>query len=240
MAFDILIVERRHRGRHRFAPIPGRRRHIQRPDRGHRLPWSRRGGAAHRRHSGHVVAPGFIDMHTHSDVTLFDDPGGDSKAHQGVTTEVTGNCSYSPFPAGRGGPKALQDELGKSAHRRRGLGMEHSGRLGRRRSSRTGSASTSRPQVGNSALQIASGAIEDRPATPDELREMKRLAAEAVEMGAFSVSTGLSVTPSAYASTDEIVAICESIRRYEGAFYVTHARVGNGLHMSAIRGGHRD
>ena len=64
--------------------------------------------------AGHVVAPGFIDMHTHSDVTLFDDPGGDSKAHQGVTTEVTGNCSYSPFPAGRGGPKALQDELGKS------------------------------------------------------------------------------------------------------------------------------
>ena len=63
---------------------------------------------------------------------------------------------------------------------------------------------------------------------------MKRLAAEAVEMGAFSLSTGLSVTPSAYATTDEIVAICESIRHYEGAFYVTHARVGNGLHMSAI------
>ena len=59
--------------------------------------------------SGHVIAPGFIDMHSHSDVTLFDDPGGESKAYQGVTTEVTGNCSYSPFPAGKGGPKALQD-----------------------------------------------------------------------------------------------------------------------------------
>ena len=64
--------------------------------------------------TGHVVAPGFIDMHTHSDVSLLDDPGGESKAHQGVTTEVTGNCSYSPFPAGKGGPKALQDDLGKS------------------------------------------------------------------------------------------------------------------------------
>ena len=41
--------------------------------------------------SGHVVAPGFIDMHTHSDLTLFDDPGGESMAHQGVTTQVTGN-----------------------------------------------------------------------------------------------------------------------------------------------------
>ena len=90
------------------------------------------------------------------------------------------------------------------------------------------------PQLGHSGLQIASGAVEDRPATPDELREMKRLAAEAMEMGAFSLSTGLSVAPSAYGTTDDIVGLCESIRHYEGAFYATHARVGNGLHMSAI------
>ena len=45
-----------------------------------------------------IVAPGFIDMHSHSDMSLFDDPGGESKAFQGVTTEVTGNCSYSTFP----------------------------------------------------------------------------------------------------------------------------------------------
>ena len=183
--------------------------------------------------AGHVVAPGFIDMHTHSDVTLFDDPGGDSKAHQGVTTEVTGNCSYSPFPAGRGGPKALQDELGKSligdATWEWNTLDDWAAAL-----EANGISINVAPQVGNAALQIASGAIEDRPATPDELRVMKRLAAEAVEMGAFSLSTGLSVTPSAYATTDEIVAICESIRHYEGAFYVTHARVGNGLHMSAI------
>ena len=52
-----------------------------------------------------VVAPGFIDMHSHSDVTMLDDPRGESKAHQGVTTEVTGNCGASPFPAGvLGGP----------------------------------------------------------------------------------------------------------------------------------------
>ena len=61
--------------------------------------------------SGHVVAPGFIDMHTHSDLTLLDDPGGESMAHQGVTTQVTGNCSYSPFPAGRAGPDAVRRVL---------------------------------------------------------------------------------------------------------------------------------
>ena len=183
--------------------------------------------------AGHVVAPGFIDMHSHSDVTLFDDPGGESKAHQGVTTEVTGNCSYTPFPAGKGGPKALQDNIGKTL-----IGDtkwewdtldDWAGAL-----ESNGISINVAPQVGNSALQIASGAIEDRPATPDEMREMKRLAAEAVEMGAFSLSTGLSVTPSAYARTDEIVALCQAIRPYEGAFYATHARVGDGKHVSAI------
>ena len=62
----------------------------------------------------HVVSPGFIDMHTHSDVTLLDDPCGESKVYQGVTTEVTGNCSYSPFPSGIGGPSALQESLGQT------------------------------------------------------------------------------------------------------------------------------
>ena len=53
--------------------------------------------------SGLIVAPGFIDIHSHSDMSLFDDPAGDSKAYQGVTTEVVGNCSFSPFPIGPDG-----------------------------------------------------------------------------------------------------------------------------------------
>ena len=58
--------------------------------------------------TGQVLAPGFIDIHTHSDVTLLDNPGGESKAYQGVTTEVTGNCSYSPFPVGAPGPEPMR------------------------------------------------------------------------------------------------------------------------------------
>ncbi len=184
--------------------------------------------------SGHVVAPGFIDMHSHSDVTLLADPGGESKAHQGVTTEVTGNCSYTPFPAGKGGPEALQNNIGRTL-----IGSvpwewysldEWAGAL-----ESNGISINVAPQLGHAGLQIASGAVEDRPATSDELREMKRLAAEAMEMGAFSLSTGLSVAPSGYGTTEDIIALCESIRPYEGAFYATHARVGNGKHISAIQ-----
>ena len=182
---------------------------------------------------GHVVAPGFIDMHSHSDITLLDDPGGESKAHQGVTTEVTGNCSYTPWPAGKGGPEALQKNLGRTL-----IGNVkwewHTLDDWANAMESNGISINVAPQLGHSGLQISSGAVEDRPATPDELREMKRLAAEAMEMGAFSLSTGLSVAPSAYGTTDDIVELCASIRHYEGAFYATHARVGNGLHMSAI------
>ena len=183
--------------------------------------------------TGHVITPGFIDMHAHSDVTLLDDPGGESKAHQGVTTEVTGNCGYSPFPAGKGGPKALQDHLGKTLIGRvpwtwntldEWADSMHS----------IGISINVAPQLGNAALQVAAGAIEDRRATADEMDSMKRLAAEAMEMGAFSLSTGLSLAPSGYASTDEVVELCKAVRGYEGAFYVTHARVGNGKHLSAI------
>ncbi len=113
--------------------------------------------------AGHVVCPGFIDMHSHSDVTMFDDPGGDSKAYQGVTTEVTGNCSYTPFPAGKGGPKALQDNIGKAL-----VGDtvwewdtldDWAGAL-----ESNGISINLAPQVGNSALQIVRPA--ERPGGP--------------------------------------------------------------------------
>ena len=90
------------------------------------------------------------------------------------------------------------------------------------------------PQVGNAPLRAAVGALEDRPATADETREMANLVAEAIEQGAFSLSTGLSVAPSAYASTDEVVALAKAAARYEGAFYATHARVLPGWHVKMV------
>ena len=174
--------------------------------------------------AGHVVSPGFIDMHTHSDVTLLDDPGGESKAHQGVTTEVTGNCSYSPFPAGAVGPKNLQDALGGTLISRTKWEWQDLDGWANALEGNGVSVNVA-AQVGNSPLRVAVGATGDRPVTDDELAEMKRLAAEAVEQGAFSLSTGLSVAPSCYASTDEVVELCKAVSHYDGVFYVTHARV---------------
>ena len=183
--------------------------------------------------AGQVVAPGFIDMHTHSDVSMLDDPGGESKAHQGVTTEVTGNCGFSPFPAGKGGGRELQSTLGSIL--RTNVEWDWSSLDGW--ASRTEAVGTSlnlAPLVGHSALRLAVGLAEDRPPHPDELDQMRRLAAESVEWGAFGMSTGLTLAPSMYATTDEIVGVAEAIAPYDYAFYATHARVWAGWHLKAI------
>ena len=177
---------------------------------------------------GLIVAPGFIDMHSHSDMSLFDDPGGESKVHQGVTTEVTGNCSYSPFPLG----PASAANIGMGWKFEWGEWSDLNGWAERLEAN--GMSINIAAQLGQAALQIAAGANEDRPATRDEMREMQRLAAEAIEQGAFSLSTGLSLSPSGYMSTEELVELCRAIAHYDGVFYVTHARVGAGRHLLAI------
>ena len=183
--------------------------------------------------SGLAVAPGFIDIHTHSDVTLLDDPGGESKAHQGVTTEVTGNCSYSPFPSGNAAPGDLQEIMGFTMASETEWDWttmdEWASRV-----DENGVGINVAAQLGQSALRIAVGATDDRAATPDEVRAMKRLAEESIEQGAFSITTGLTITPSCYAPTEEIVELCKSVARYDGAFYATHARSGPGLHLKMI------
>jgi N-acyl-D-aspartate/D-glutamate deacylase len=180
--------------------------------------------------TGLIVAPGFIDMHSHSDTSMLDDPGGDSKAHQGVTTEVTGNCSQSPFPARPGRPTPM---IGDPASNVEADWTDLDGWANRLETH--GISLNIVPQLGQAALQMATGAIEDRLATVDEMREMKRLAVESMEQGAFSLSTGLSLSPSGYMSTDEVVALCQAVAHYDGVFYVTHARVGAGRHLSSIQ-----
>lgn len=181
----------------------------------------------------HVVSPGFIDMHTHSDVTLLDDPCGESKAYQGVTTEVTGNCSYSPFPSGIGGAAALKESLGQTLVSK--IDWKWSSLDEWAEDLETEGISLNvAPQVGNAALRVAAGAKQDGEATDDQLGIMKKLALESVEQGAFSLSTGLSLAPSGYATTHEIIELCKAISGYEGVFYVTHARVGPGRHISMI------
>ena len=180
--------------------------------------------------SGLVVAPGFIDMHSHSDVTLLDDPGGESKAHQGVTTEVTGNCGFSPFPIGSDGPEGASDP--DMASRYPWVWNDLDGWADTLES--RGFSINLAPQLGHSAVRAAVGLKDDRRPTQEELTAMRRLVTEALEQGAFSLSTGLTVAPSMYGDTDEVVALVEPLAAFDGAFYVTHARLWAGNHVKAV------
>ena len=182
--------------------------------------------------SGLVLAPGFIDMHTHSDLTLMDDPGGESMAYQGVTTQVTGNCSFSPFPMGELEPDRLRRLMGEIFETRQEWRWHTLDDWAVLMESQGVSLNVA-PQVGNTPLRAAANALDNRPATPDELDVQKRLLSETMEQGAFSLTTGLSLAPSGYAPTDEIVALAEVTASY-GGFYATHARVLPGWHIKMV------
>jgi len=171
--------------------------------------------------TGHVVAPGFIDAHAHSDLFYFDCPSAESKVRQGCTTEVVGMCSFSPAPAAparRDATRAWAGGVGARLDFRWETFAEYLDAL------RTVKPSVNVvPFVGHGALRMAAIGPEDRPARADDLGAMARLLDEALEAGAFGYSTGLVYPPSAYAATDELVALARSMAP-RGGLYFTHVR----------------
>ncbi|MDP6821873.1 MAG: D-aminoacylase [Dehalococcoidia bacterium] len=184
--------------------------------------------------AGHVVCPGFIDIHTHSDVTLVDHPGGESKAYQGVTTEVTGNCGFSPFPAPETNSDRPRKGLGSGLRSSKDWNWRDLAGYSEVVNSQGVSINIA-PLAGHSALRIAAGAVDDAPPTADQLAHMRRSVKTAMEQGAFGMSTGLTLPPSSYADTDEIVSLASVMSSYDHAFYATHARVWAGMHIKAIQ-----
>ncbi|MDA1348251.1 MAG: D-aminoacylase [Chloroflexi bacterium] len=183
--------------------------------------------------TGLVIAPGFIDMHSHSDTTMLSDPSGDSKAYQGVTTEVTGNCSSSPYPVAADPHLAEYQRSTWPFLKPDWDWTDLDGWAEYTNSS--GISLNIAPQVGQGEIRKAVGLNQDRPPTTDEMKEMRRLAAEAIEQGAFSLSTGLTIVPSSFASTDELVELTEAISPFDGAFYVTHSRWRTADHTDAAK-----
>jgi N-acyl-D-aspartate/D-glutamate deacylase len=165
--------------------------------------------------AGRVVAPGFIDIHSHSDWVLLEDGKGQSKIRQGVTTEVIGeSTSAGPFQ-------------GKLAPRRvsvKGEVIE----IRRLRDyfaaiERAGISVNVASYVGEGQVwECVMGASFDRPG-PGEMQEMKNLVAEAMGDGAFGLSTALMMPPSSLATTGDLIELCQVVREH-GGIYSTHMR----------------
>ena len=170
---------------------------------------------------GLVVAPGFIDMHSHSDLALLLNPRAESKLRQGVTTEVIGQCGSSPAPS----PLAQRDtirELWGWMGREVDWTWESFGEFLDALRSKRASVNVV-PLVGHSILRAGLVGQSDRPATPSELSAMQEAVRAALEQGAFGLSTGLVYAPGLFADTGEIIALAQAAAPL-GGLYFSHIR----------------
>src|SRR5256884_3507119 len=171
---------------------------------------------------GHVVAPGFIDAHAHSDLFYFDCPAAESKLRQGCTTEVVGMCSFSPAPVSPGSRDAVRAWAG-GIGARLDIRWETFGQYLDLLRAATPSVNVVH-FVGHGALRLATIGPENRPAGPDDLKAMERLVAEAMEAGAFGLSTGPVYPPSADSTAGGVVALAPSIAPRGGPLFSPHPR----------------
>ena len=169
--------------------------------------------------SGKIVAPGFIDVHTHDDRALFATPAMAAKASQGVTTVVVGNCGISLAPLILDDPPPPPlDLIGEPADYRYGRFAEYLAAL-----DREPAALNAACLVGHSTLRVGAMSVLDRPANEAELARMCERLQEALDAGAVGMSSGLAYAPASGAPAAEIEALAQLLRP-AGALYTTHMR----------------
>ena len=184
---------------------------------------------------GQVVAPGFIDIHSHSDFTLLIDPRAHSQIFQGVTTELVGNCGHGCAPLGA----SVESFTGNIYGYQDVLPIDWTTMDGYlARLEEAGTAVNVATLVPNGNLRLA--VVDDlrRPATRDETARMARLLEEGLDAGAFGFSTGLEYPAERAASEQELVALCRVTSR-RGGLYATHERNREVLAIEAVEEGLR-
>lgn len=170
---------------------------------------------------GMIVAPGFIDAHTHDDRLLLSSPDMSAKVSQGVTTVISGNCgvSLAPMVHQSGAvmpPLDLLDNTG--AWFRFPSFAAYFEELASKPA-----ATNFAPMIGHTTLRVMSMDDVERPATAAEIGRMRLLAREAMAAGAIGVSTGTFYEPASSAPTAEIIEVCRPLTEFNG-LYVTHMR----------------
>jgi N-acyl-D-amino-acid deacylase len=172
--------------------------------------------------AGKIVAPGFIDAHTHDDRLMLSAPDMAPKVSQGVTTVVAGNCGVSLAPAPNGMPKPVTPPIDL---------MDAEGTWFRFKSFKDYVAALRKDPpatncallVGHSMLRVQTMRDLDRPASDGEVSRMRALVEEALAAGAIGGSTGLYYEPAIAASTEEVIEVFRPLTK-RNALYCTHMR----------------
>jgi len=177
---------------------------------------------------GLVVAPGFIDVHSHADNAPLLHDLDFSKLSQGVTTEVVGNCGFSLAPCS----PSHRDDLASLTGRifpALDFAWEDTSSFFDRTDS-AGYVVNAAPLVGHGALRVAAMGLENRSPTPAELAHMRNGLAEALEAGVFGMSSGLIYPPGTFSATEELVVLAGDLPI--DRVYATHVR-GEGRRLLA-------
>ncbi|HLM15995.1 MAG TPA: D-aminoacylase [Reyranella sp.] len=169
--------------------------------------------------TGKVVAPGFIDVHTHDDTALIDNPTMAMKASQGVTTVVCGNCGASAAPY-------IRDDVGHFLS----LIVRNKANISRSFAEFAGKVDAARPAI-NGAFLIGHSTLRmnfmgddlARTATAGEINGMRDLLDQSLEQGAIGMSSGLFYAVANAASTDEVAEVAKPLGKW-GGVYTAHMR----------------
>ncbi len=186
--------------------------------------------------SGKVVAPGFIDVHTHSDFSILYDPLAGSRIYNGVTTDVVGNCGIGAAPVREETKELLIKYLttriaGSIPVERLELPWstyaEYLDYVDKKPA-----AVNVVPLVAQGAVRIYEMGFDNCPPTPEQMEHMKEEVRKAMEAGACGFTSGLVYLPGLYTGEEELAELCTAIRPY-GVKYITHQRdEGAGIYKS--------
>ncbi len=179
--------------------------------------------------SGKCVCPGFIDIHSHTDVSLLVNPRSESKIRQGVTSDISGNCGISPFPIGPIGHVETREFMKKHGLE---LDWEDIGGF-YSRLEKQGIGTNYGSFIGHGGLRIYCMGEDNRPPTPEELNKQKYEMEKSMEQGALGLTTGLIYPPGCFAAMDEIVEIAKVVAA-KGGIYASHMRSEGRLLLESI------
>jgi len=172
---------------------------------------------------GYMLTPGFIDIHCHSDFSLFDHPEADIKLRQGVTLEVLGNCGTSLAPLEEISrtliPAESDSDIQSWEHP---LDWTSYGQYARTLGS-SGLSINVTGLVGHGTLRLTAMGPSDKTPTPDQMARMESLLSQSMDEGAAGLSTGLIYAPGCFADTRELVALAGVAGR-KGGYYAAHIR----------------
>lgn len=178
--------------------------------------------------TGLIVAPGFIDIHSHSDFTIFLEPSAMNYLAQGVTLLVNGNCGFSGAPLDPERPELLGED---ERFRKVVTWTDFAGYLNAL--DRLPKAVNLATLVGHGNVRTTVLGVGDRAPGAGDLEKMKALVREAMEAGALGLSTGLIYPPGMFATTEEIIELAKVAGEYRG-LYATHMRSESDLLVEAV------